>query len=376
MRFLHCGDLHIGKQVNGFSMLEDQKYILKEILNIIDKKTLDGIIIAGDIYDKTVPSAEAVKIFDSFLVQLVARNLKIFAISGNHDSAERIAFGSRIMNAKDVYMSPVFDGEATKVTVKDEYGLLNVYMLPFIKPIHARAVFPDNKIENYEDAVAMAIASSNVDSLERNILITHQFVAGSERSESEEMSVGGTDSIPIEVFNKFDYVALGHIHKPQKIGRETMRYSGSPLKYSFSEAKYDKSVVIVDVKEKGIIEIETVPLDPIHDMVEIKGNYMDIMLKEYYDKLDTEDYFHITLTDEEDIPDALNKLRTVYKNIMKLDYDNARTRENKRIEVIKENRAKTPIQWVSEFYKLQNNKELSEEQIVFLEDIIKKVWEK
>ena len=376
MRFLHCGDLHIGKQVNGFSMLEDQKYILKEILNIIDKKALDGIIIAGDIYDKTVPSAEAVKIFDSFLVQLVARNLKIFAISGNHDSAERIAFGSRIMNAKDVYMSPVFDGEATKVTVKDEYGLLNVYMLPFIKPIHARAVFPDNKIENYEDAVAMAIASSNVDSLERNILITHQFVAGSERSESEEMSVGGTDSIPIEVFNKFDYVALGHIHKPQKIGRETMRYSGSPLKYSFSEAKYDKSVVIVDVKEKGIIEIETVPLDPIHDMVEIKGNYMDIMLKEYYDKLDTEDYFHITLTDEEDIPDALNKLRTVYKNIMKLDYDNARTRENKRIEVIKENRAKTPIQWVSEFYKLQNNKELSEEQIVFLEDIIKKVWEK
>lgn len=357
-------------------MLEDQKHILKEILKIIDEKTPDGIIIAGDIYDKTVPSAEAVKIFDSFLVELVARKLKVFAISGNHDSAERIAFGSRIMNAKDVYMSPVFDGEATKITVTDEYGSLNIYMLPFIKPIHARAVFPDKKIESYEDAVAMAIASSNVNSSERNLMVTHQFVAGSERSESEEMSVGGTDSISVEVFDDFDYVALGHIHKPQKIGRETMRYSGSPLKYSFSEAKYDKSVVLVDIKEKGNIEIETILLKPIHDMVEIKGNYMDIMLKDYYDKLDTEDYYHIVLTDEEDIPDVLNKLRTVYKNIMKLDYDNARTRENMRIEVTQENKAKTPIQWVSEFYKLQNNQELSDEQIVFLEEIIEKVWEK
>lgn len=375
MKFIHLSDLHIGKRVNEFSMLEDQEYILDEIITIVDDEELDAVLIAGDIYDKSVPSAEAVTLFDDFLVRLSKRDLKVFVISGNHDSPERIAFGSRLMNASGVYMSPVCGKTIEPVTLMDNHGDINIYMLPFIKPAHVRAHFPDTVIETYTDAVGAVIENINIDKSLRNVLLTHQFVTGSERSDSEEISVGGSDNVSASVFDGFDYVALGHIHKPQSIGRETLRYCGTPLKYSFSEVNHKKSVTIVEMQEKGIICLRTVNLVPKHDMCEIKGTYMELTAKNYYDSLNCDDYYHITLTDEEDVPDALNKLRVIYKNIMKLEYDNKRTRSGAIISGTMDIENKSPIELVSEFYELQNNQPITDEQKSFVENLIEKIWE-
>ena len=375
MKFIHLSDLHIGKRVNEFPMLEDQAYILTQIINIIDKEVPDAVLIAGDVYDKAVPSAEAVALFDDFLVRLSKRNLKIFVISGNHDSPERIAFGSRLMNVSGVYMSPVYNKIIEPVKLTDKHGEVNIFMLPFIKPIHVRQFYPDTVIESYTDAVETAIGNMGIDKTARNMLITHQFVAGAERSDSEEVSVGGTDNVSASVFDDFDYVALGHIHKPQAITRETLRYSGTPLKYSFSEAKHKKSVTVVEMQEKGNIDISMVELIPMRDMKEIKGTYMEITAKSYYEKMNLKDYFHITLTDEEDVPDAMNKLRIIYKNIMKLDYDNKRTRNDAVITGINTIENKTPLELVAEFYELQNNQPISKEQSEFVAKLIEEIWE-
>ena len=375
MKLLHLSDLHIGKRINEFSMLEDQEYILTKIINIIDEELPQGVLICGDVYDKSVPSAEAIALFDDFLVRLANRDLKIFVISGNHDSPERIAFGARLMSASGVYMSPVYSKDITPVTLMDKHGDINVYMLPFIKPAHVRASFPDEEILSYTDAVQIAIDHLNVDKDKRNILLAHQFVAGSERSDSEDISVGGSDNVTPSVFDDFDYVALGHIHKPQSITRETIRYCGTPLKYSFSESGHKKSVTVVDIGEKGNIGIRTVPLIPKRDMVEIKGTYMELTSKSYYDNLNIEDYYHVTLTDEEGVPDAMNKLRVIYKNIMKLDYDNKRTRSGAIINSTSDVETKSPLMLVSEFYELQNNQPISDDQKNFVYTLIEKIWE-
>lgn len=375
MKFIHISDLHIGKRVNEFSMLEDQEYILTKIINIVEDELPDAILICGDIYDKSVPSAEAVALFDDFLVRLSKRNLKIFIISGNHDSAQRIAFGGRLMSTSGVYMSPVYHKEIEPIPLKDEHGILNVYMLPFIKPAHVRAFFEEETIETYTDALQIAIDHLEVKTTERNILLTHQFVTGSERSDSEDISVGGSDNVAASVFKDFDYIALGHIHKPQNVGRETVRYCGTPLKYSFSEVNHQKSVTIVELQEKGNIAIRTIALIPKRDMREIKGTYMDLTAKCYYDRLNLDDYYHITLTDEEDVPDALNKLRIIYKNIMKLDYDNKRTKNSTILNSINQIESKSPLTLVSEFYELQNNQPISQEQKAFVQQLIEKIWE-
>ncbi len=376
MKFIHLSDLHIGKRVNEFSMLEDQEYILKEILRIVDEEKPKAVFICGDVYDKSVPSAEAVSLFDDFLVRLAKRQLSIFIISGNHDSPERIAFGAKLMQASDVFLSPVYRGEVEPVTMCDEHGEIYIYMLPFIKPVHVRAIYPDETIDSYNDAVQVAINHLQVDKTKRNILLTHQFITGSRRSESEDISVGGSDNIAASVFDDFDYVALGHIHEPQSVGRETLRYCGTPLKYSFSEAKHEKSVTVVEMAEKGKVAIRTVALIPKRDMVEIKGLYNDIMSKTYYDALDVEDYFHITLTNEEEEPDALNKLRVIYKNIMKLDYDNKRTRSGADFIEADNRKALSPLEIMAEFYETQNNQPLSETQEILLNDLIEKIWSK
>lgn len=375
MKFIHISDLHIGKRVNEFSMLEDQEYILTKIINIVEDELPDAVLICGDIYDKSVPSAEAVALFDDFLVRLSKRNLKIFIISGNHDSAQRIAFGGRIMRTSGVYMSPVYHKEIEPIPLKDEHGILNVYMLPFIKPAHVRPFFEEETIETYTDALQIAIDNLKVNTTERNILLTHQFVTGSERSDSEDISVGGSDNVAASVFKDFDYIALGHIHKPQNVGSETVRYCGTPLKYSFSEVNHQKSVTIVEIQEKGNISIRTVALIPKRDMREIKGTYMDLTAKCYYDSLNLEDYYHITLTDEEDVPDALNKLRVIYKNIMKLNYDNKRTKNSTILNSINQIESKSPLTLVSEFYELQNNQPISQEQEAFVQQLIEKIWE-
>lgn len=376
MKFIHLSDLHLGIRVNDFSMSEDQRYILDRILDIIDSEAPDGIIIAGDIYDKSMPPAEAVAMFDDFISSIADRKIKTFIISGNHDSAERIAFGSRIMNAGGIYLSPVYNGDIKPVVMEDEYGSVNIYMLPFVRPSAVRAFYPDDDTDSYSSAVETAVKHMNADFSQRNIIITHQFVTGAVRSDSEDISVGGTDNVSADIFADFDYTALGHIHKPQNIGSERIRYCGTPLKYSFSEAKQDKSVTVIELGKKGDINVRTVGLIPLRDMTELKGSYEELMKKSFYEGTGyTEDYVHITLTDENDIPDAVSKLRLVYHRLMKMDYDNARTKKQSIIEGMTSARETDPEKLFGEFFESQNNVPMNDEQAAFVSGIIKEVWE-
>lgn len=376
MKFLHISDLHIGKRVNEFSMMEDQKYILGRILEIAEDKRVDGVIIAGDIYDKQIPSAEAVQAFDLFLTCLADMGKKVFAISGNHDSAERIAFGAQLMKGRDVYLSPVYDGNASKITLEDDYGELFIYLLPFVKPATVRHALEEelgeNIPESYQDAVELAVKRMEVDGTKRNILVAHQFVTGAGRCESEEVVVGGLDNVDAEIFDKFDYVALGHIHSPQWVKRETVRYCGTPLKYSFSEAEQEKSVTVLTFREKGQIEIETVPLVPLHDMRKVRGTYEEVMAQAFRQGMDREDYVQITLTDEEDILDGMQKLRTNYPNLMRLVYDNSRTKQSRAVGAAEEMEQKSELELFGEFYEIQNNQKMSEEQAEFVKLLIEK----
>ena len=375
MKIMHLSDLHIGKKVNEYSMLQDQIYILKEILRIIDNEKVETVIIAGDVYDRSLPPNEALELFDEFLYQLSGRNVNVFVISGNHDSPERISYGGRMMTENKIFLSPVYDGNVKPITLNDDYGEVNFYLLPFIRPADIRRYFPDENIENYTDAVKVAIDNMNVDFSERNILVTHHFVTGAELSESEDIIVGGTDNVSGEVFDGFDYVALGHIHREQTVGKDNIRYCGTPLKYSFSEAKNIKSVTILDFNDKGNIEYSKIPLTPFRDMREIRGTYYELTLKSNYESTNTEDYLHITLTDEEDIPDAIGKLRSIYPNIMKLDYDNLRTRGSGTVDAIENIESKSPFELFADLFKQQNNQDMSEEQEEIMRNLIDKIWE-
>lgn len=375
MKFVHLSDLHLGKRVNEFSMIEDQAYILTKILGIIREERPDGVFIAGDVYDKSVPSVEAVSLFDDFLKQLSRQQTQVFIISGNHDSPERLGFASELIALSGIHIAPAYDGKVCPVSLKDGYGTVNVYMLPFIKPVHVRSVFPEEKAETYTEAVSAAIAHMDIREGERNILIAHQFVTGAARCESEDISVGGLDNVDASVFDPFDYVALGHIHGPQQIGRESVRYCGTPLKYSFSEAKQCKSVTVAELKEKGNLGIRTVSLTPLRDLRELKGTYEELVNRKNYEGTALEDYLHITLTDEEDIVDAVGKLRVIYPNLMKLDYDNRRTRENREITGGDEMEAKTPMELVREFYERQNNQPMNGKQEALVSRLMEKIWE-
>jgi len=375
MKLIHLSDLHLGKRVNEFSMLEDQQYILTEILQIIDREKPDGVMTAGDVYDKSVPSAEAVALLDDFLVRLAKRDLQVFLISGNHDSPERMAFGGRLMAQSGVHLAPVYDGKVSPITLTDNYGPVNLYLLPFLKPAHVRRCFPEREILTYTDALAAAIEAMGADPAQRNVLVTHQFVTGAARCESEEISVGGTDNVDVSVFEPFDYVALGHIHGPQQVGRETVRYCGTPLKYSFSEAKHQKSVTVVELGEKGAVSVRTVPLAPMRDLAELRGTYEELTFRGFYQGTSyPRDYVHITLTDEEDIPDAVSKLRIIYPNLMKLDYDNKRTRAGIVLERA-EDQQRSPLELLEEFYEKQNGQPMGEEQRAFAKNLMERIWE-
>lgn len=376
MKFLHLSDLHLGKRLNEYSMLEDQEYILREILAIADREMPDGILIAGDVYDKSVPSAEAVTLLDSFLNSLSKRGFKVYIISGNHDSPERMAFGSQLMVQSGIHIARVYDGNVAPIVLEDSFGKVNIYLLPFIKPIHVRRFYEDAKIESYTDAMRVAIENMKIDTSERNILVTHQFVTGATRSDSEEISVGGTDNVDASVFEDFDYVALGHIHSPQNCGSEKIRYCGTPLKYSFSEVNDKKSVTVVEIGEKGNLEVRTLPLKPLRDLAEIRGKYDDIMAKSFYENTSyTSDYMRITLTDEEDIIDAIGKLRVVYKNLMTIDYDNKRTRSVGIIDGAVDVDKKSPLELFEEFYEYQNGSKMSEEQKEFVQMLLERIQE-
>ena len=375
MKFVHLSDLHLGKRVNGYSMIEDQKYILLKILNVIDEQKAEAVVIAGDVYDKPIPPTEAVQLFDDFLFRLVERNLQILVISGNHDSPERIAFGSRFMDKSGVHMSQVYNGKNDLVELKDKYGKVNFYMLPFVKPSNVRRFFEDEEINTYTDAVRVAVSHMNVNKKARNVIITHQFVTGAQRSESETIAVGGTDNVDSYVFDDFDYVALGHIHGPQNVGKNTVRYCGTPLKYSFSEISHKKSVTVVEMKEKGNVKVSTVELTPKLDMREIKGTYEELTFKKNYENTNTEDYLHIILTDEEDVADAVAKLRCVYPNLMKLDYDNTHTRNSLALTQAEETEKKSDTELLSEFFEKQNGKPLSDEQLEYAANLFEQIKE-
>ena len=379
MKLMHLSDLHLGKRVNEFSMTEDQKYILQQILQIADEEKPDGVIIAGDVYDKAVPPAEAVQMFDDFLCSLAERHLQVFVISGNHDSPERIAFGAKLMDASGIHMSPVYNGKVEAVVLQDEHGPLNLWMLPFLKPAHVRRFWPEEGITDDTSALEAAVKHMDADFSQRNVLITHQFVTGAGRSESEEISVGGSDNVDAAVFHGFDYVALGHIHRPQNMGgegcRERIRYCGTPLKYSFSEAHHEKSVTVAELGEKGSLQIRTSALQPLRDLREIRGTYLEVTQKEFYQGSAVDDYLHITLTDEEDVPDAVGKLRILYPNLMKLDYDNRRTRSSQNLELTEGAETQSPLELFHTFYEMQNNQPMSQEQEAFMEELIGSIWE-
>lgn len=376
MKLIHLSDLHLGKRLNEFSLGEDQEYILNQILEIAEAEQPDAVVIAGDVYDKAIPSVEAVSLFDEFLVRLAGLHIHIFVISGNHDSPERIAFGSRLLEETGIHLSPVYGGSVEPVTLEDAFGPVDFYLLPFVKPIHVRRFFPEDPTDTYTQALSTAVGHMNLDEHRRNVLVTHQFVTGASRSDSEEISVGGADNVDSAVFDAFDYVALGHIHSPQHCGSEKIRYCGTPLKYSFSEAKDTKSVTVAELREKGNLVIRTVPLKPLRELVELRGTFEELTDRHFYENTTwTRDYVHLTLTDEEDIPDAVGKLRLVYRNLMKLDYDNARTRSNAEITGAQAQDTRSPLELFASFYELQNNRPMTAEQLVFLEELIARTEE-
>lgn len=374
MRFAHISDLHLGKRLNRFSLIEDQQYILDEIIKTAEENGCGAMLIAGDIYDKSMPSAEAVKLFDDFITKLSKTDMKTFIISGNHDSTERVAYASSIMEASNIFIAPQYEGELKKVKVDDEYGEVNVFMLPFVKPPHVRTCYPEAEINDYTDMMRTVLENSELDTSQRNVLMCHQFITGAKTCDSEYVTVGTLDNINASVFEGIDYVALGHIHGAQDIA-QNVRYCGTPLKYSISESGHKKSVTIVDIKQKGEVTVTQAPLTALRDLRELKGTYAQLMERSSYEGTNTQDFIHITLTDNEDIPEVVYKLRTVYPNLIQLDYDNLRTRKLSQVNAITHTDTKTPIELFGTLFEEQNGEPLSQEQTEYLNAIIESIWE-
>ena len=378
---MHLADLHLGKSILEQSLIEDQKYILDKILNIVRDMRVDAVLVVGDVYDKAIPSVEAVKLFSEFLSKLYKLSVKVFVISGNHDSKDRLSFGNELFIDNGVYIEGIFDGGLKKYELEDEFGKVNIYMLPFVKPADVRKYYPNNVIESYHDAIKCIIDNTDIDVSERNIIMVHQFVTASGvdiiRSESESISLGGIDNVDVSLFDEFDYVAMGHVHGPQKLIRDVVRYAGSPLKYSFSEVNHRKSVPIIELKEKGNIDIELVSLAPLRDMRIIKGNLEELLSKDYSKNINTDDYISAVITDEDYVMDAIGKLRSVYKNILRLEYDNKRTSSYTNIDSnIQEVENISEIDLFSDFYKMQNNIEIDDNKKKIMLDIIEELKDK
>lgn len=375
MKLLHLSDLHLGKRVNGFSMLEDQRVILTQIVDLAEEEKVDAVLLAGDLYDKPVPPAEAVTLLDRFLTRLSGGGIPVFAISGNHDSPERLAFATRLLAGEGIHLTAQYQGPQPPFLLQDEYGDVAIYALPYLKPALVRHWNPEADIASYEEAVSYALGQWAVDKTRRNVLLAHQFVTGGVTCESEERSVGGVDQIPAPLFAAFDYVALGHLHGPQSVGRPTLRYSGSPLKYSFSECGHEKSVTLVTLREKGQVEIQALPLTPCRDQREIRGAYEEVTAKSFYQGTNREDYLHVILTDEEDVPEAMGKLRTIYPNLMKLSYDNRRTQGVAEVTGAERPEEKTPLELFQDFYQLQNNQPMAPQQEALVRQLMETIWE-
>jgi exonuclease SbcD len=375
MKFFHLSDLHLGKRVNEFSMIDDQTDILTKIIALAKEHKPDAVLVAGDVYDKSMPIVEAVQLLDRFLVWLNELGIAVFMISGNHDSAERVAFGADLLKHSNVHIVQSYQGKLAPVTITDDNGELCVWMLPYLKPSLVKRHFASKDISNYTEAVRAVLSGINIDSTKRNILVAHQFVTGATTSESEEIYIGGSENVDGSLFDAFDYVALGHLHRPQHIGRETLRYSGTPLKYSFSEANDEKSVTVVEMGVKGDISISTLPLTPAHEMRVIKGNYNELMSRDFQRTLDTDDYVRVVLTDEHEEPDARRKLELVYQNLMSLEYDNKRTQATSDFTTPDAAERKTPTEYFGDFFQMQNGQPLTTEQSEYVSKVFVEILE-
>ena len=380
MRILHLADLHLGKILQEQPLIEDQKYMLEEIIKKVQEENIEIILISGDIYDRSIPQTDAVDMLDYFLNKLI-KDLKkqVFMISGNHDSKERLGFGNKIFENDGLYISSKYEGQIKKVELQDEYGKLNIYLLPFIKPVEVKKYFEDEKL-SYDETIKKIIEKENIDETQRNIILTHQFVTcigeEVERTDSETISLGGIDNVDISNYDKFDYVAIGHVHRPQRIGRDTARYAGTMLKYSFSEVNHKKTIPIIDFKEKGNINIKLVELTPLRDMREIKGPIEELTKKENYKNTNTEDYIKAIITNEEPVYDAIGQIRKVYPNVLKLEIQNSKSSVSQNDEKEKELqniKNKSEVELFNEFYKFQNYTELNDEQTQVIENIVKEI---
>lgn len=384
MKVLHVSDLHIGKRVNGISMLDDQRYILRQILDIAEKRQVSVLLIAGDVYDKASPSAEAVTVFDAFLTDAVAAGLRVLAIPGNHDSAERIAYAQGLLEKQGVCLPPVYAGEVERVELEDEHGPVEFWLLPFLKPGDVRRFFPDEEIgDDYSAALRAVLGACAIDQGKRNIVLSHQLVTAygtaPDRAD-DEIKLGGMDNVDVSVYDAFDYVALGHVHRPQRVGRDTVRYSGSPLKYSFSEARYGKSVALIELGEKKpsddvgeCVSFELIPLVPLHDVREVRGTLADVLaMGTAHDA--SQDYLHITLSDEHPQLDAMAKIHEVFPNAMMLDYDNVTVLiDRSQTQLTADPDSMDTLDLFSVFYESQVGNPLDDEQRNFAHKLIAKV---
>lgn len=381
MKIMHLADLHLGKVILEQSMIEDQRYILDQIIRIVKEKKIDVVLIAGDVYDKGIPNVEAVRLFSNFLARLYEGRIKVFVISGNHDSKDRLIFGNELFIDNGVYIEGIYSGSLKKIELKDEFGSLSIYMLPFIKPADVRGFYPDEEINSYQEAVKCILNNTDINDSQRNIIMIHQFVTATgieiERSDSESLSLGGIDNIDVSLFDKFDYVAMGHVHGAQKLIRDTVRYAGSPLKYSFSEIHQRKSVPVIEFKEKDNINIELVDFVPIRDMRVIKGKLEQLLDKDVIALGNKNDYISAIITDDDYIMDAIGKLRRVYKNILRLEYQNKRTlnfEDDSRLFSDNVDK-KSELELFAEFYQKQNGIELDRKRSSIIKEFIKDITE-
>lgn len=381
MKFLHLSDLHLGKRVHAFSMLEDQRFVLEQIAQMAQTQCVDAVVIAGDIYDKSIPPGEAVGLFDSFFTSLCAQGISVLAISGNHDSGERLNFGQTLLARQGVYLAGTFGEVMESVKLCDADGCtVQFHLLPWLRPMELRERLGLAE-STQQCAVQAALETAEWDNGARHVLLAHAFVTVGgtlpEQSESEIVPIGGLDAVDAALFDRFDYVALGHLHRPQRLGRDSVRYAGSPLKYSFSEARYPKSVPLVTLGTRGEAVVRLLPLKPRREMREIRGTLADVTSPFVVHAGDPTDYLRVMLTDEDELYDPQRALKEVYPNLMRLDFDNTRTRTAGIDGMEAEDMAQTltPAQLFAQFFAEQNGKEMNEWQHQAIDRICRRMEE-
>lgn len=379
MRLLHTGDLHIGKMLHEFSLLEDQREILGQISRIAEEEKADGVILAGDLYDRTIPAKEAVLVFDEFLTGLIDAGRLVFAVNGNHDSGERLSFASALLEKRGLYIAGRFEGGLKKIVCTDEYGTVNVYLMPFVKPAQIKewAGWEGDGFFYQQEAEAI-LGTAQIDTSERNVLVAHHFVTDCGRepelSDSDSrVQVGGTDQVEAALFSDFDYTALGHIHRSQQIGERAVYYAGSPLKYSFSEAGQEKSVLLIDLKEKGNITVTKRPLTPLHDMRRIRGRLQELIREEVVCAADREDYLSVTLTDKDELLEPIQTLRSVYPNVMQLIIEKDEGSEERSFSAVGDIRKKSSLELFSEFYEQVRGEKPDEERLCVVREALEEI---